>query len=238
MSDSAINMFFNDVQIPDFVKVTNISYSMLPTLDATRDRTLFNERTITVNFEFLFNKMRSLTEINEFTKWLRGNNFEPSKLQLPGDDFYYIAKVTDAVDITGDMKKGGGSIVFTCFEPNRIKDDVTVKFSTSNHVLTYNGNTGTFPIIEITPTVGTSALKISVKNELYENFVQLNGNMPANKKIIINMRTKKITIDDELKLNYMTLDSSFHKLMPGKNTYKIENLSGFSASIIYREEYL
>ena len=238
MLDNAINIFFNDVQIPNFVKVTDISYSMLPNLDASRDRTLFNERTITVSFVFLFNKIRSLAEINKFNEWLRGNNFEPSKLQLPGDDFHYIAKVTSAVDITGDMKSGGGNIVFTCYEPNRLKEDTTETFSINTHVLTYNGNTGTFPIIEITPTVGVSKLKISVKNAVYENFVELNGNMPANKKIVINMRTKKVTVDDVLKLNYMTLDSSFHKLMPGKNTYKIENLSGFSANIIYREEYL
>ena len=73
--DNAINIFFNDVQIPSFVKVTDISYSMLPNLDASRDRTLFNERTITVSFVFLFNKIRSLAEINKFNEWLRGNNF-------------------------------------------------------------------------------------------------------------------------------------------------------------------
>ena len=227
----SVKLFFNDFQLPSYVKVTGIEESLLPVFDDER------YRYIKVNFNIRRYRMLSEEQIKEFSTWLRGNNFEYSKLSLPGrEDSYYMAIVNNSVDITDGLRLGKGTIEFKC-RPNRIQKLINSINFTASQTIDYSGTVSTYPIITLDVVQECEEIKLSFSNDQSTNHIKLVGHFNSGQKIIIDCRKKKLTVDELLKMQILTLDSYFHQLKTGSNKYTL--MSGnCNVSIHWQNEYL
>lgn len=227
----SVKLFFNDLQLPAFVKVTGIEESLLPTFDDE------NYRSIKVNFSVRRYRMLSVEQIEEFSTWLRGNNFEYSKLVLPGrTDSYYMAIVDNSVEITDGLRSGTGTIEFKCYA-NRIEKSINkVTFSTSQ-TINYSGTVETYPTITLDINRECQEIELSFSNAKSTNHIKLVGHFNRGQKVIIDCKKKKVTVDGKLNMQILTLDSYFHQLDFGENRYRL--LSGnCTISVSWQNEFL
>ena len=51
-----------------------------------------------------------------------------------------------------------------------------------------------------------------MKNKQYDNFIRFKHNFLTGDKLVIDMKTKKVTVNDELMMSILTLDSKFHEI--------------------------
>lgn len=227
----SVNLYFNNLQLPSFVGVTGIEESVLPIFDDE------NYRVIKVDFRIRRYKLLTEEQIKSFSMWLRGNNFEYSKLTLPSrENSYYMAIVNNSVDMTNDLRSGSGTIEFKCL-PNRIdKLSHIVKFDTE-HIVSYLGTVKTYPTIDLDVIQECEEIKLSFSNDKSTNYIKLVGHFNQGQKLRIDSKLKKITVNDVLNMQILTLDSYFHQLEPGDNRYKLIN-GNCTISITWRNEYL
>lgn len=227
----SVELFFNEFQLPSFVKVTGIEESLLPTFDDE------NYRSIKVKFSVRRYRMLSVEQIEEFSTWLRGNNFEYSKLVLPGrTDSYYMAIVDNSVEITDGLRSGTGIIEFKCYANRFDRCIGRVTFTTSK-TISYFGTVETYPTITLDISQECQEIELSFSNARSTNHIKLVSHFNRGQKIIIDCKKKKITVDDKLNMQILTLDSYFHQLDLGQNHYRL--LSGnCTISVSWRNEFL
>lgn len=225
-----LSLYFNEKKIPNFIKVNNISIQVLPNQD--------NEKIIKVDF---FIKRRQLIDnylIDEFAEWLKGDDFKPSKLVLPNDqDSYYIAKVNNTVEIDGSITRGDGSIEFLCTLPQRISSIKKSISFTKTESIDYKGNYKSAPLIKFIVLAETQEIKLGFNNSKYRNFIKLVGHFNKSTVIEVDMKRKKVLFNDRLKMTILTLDSFFHYLLPGNNTYILEN-GNCQVEVSYFDEFI
>ena len=94
-----------------------------------------------------------------------------------------------------------------------------------------------YPTIILKITNACSELKLSVSNRKYNNYIRLKHNFLTNDEVIINMKTKKVTVNNIVKMQILTLDSRFHKLTKGENIYTLNN-GNANVKIKYRNRYI
>lgn len=111
-----LSLYFNDVIIPSWLKITDIKEDVTGNLEVTNKITKLKSKIITISYKFKRNKLIEEEKRQELLRWIIGDNFKASKLILPNRaEWFYMAKVTNLGDITGSIKKGQGAIEFTCF---------------------------------------------------------------------------------------------------------------------------
>ena len=209
-----LSLYFNDRQLPSFVRVNNIQVQVLPNED--------NQKKVVVSFYIHRQQLISNDQMDEFATWLKGNDFEPSPLILPNDlTSYYLSKVDNVVDIDGSIARGEGKIEFLCVKSQRISLTPKKQSFTHSSVIQYMGNRKTSPIIRFFILSQTSEIKLNVKNKAHKNFIRLVGHFNEGQCLEVNMATGKVLIDNELKMTILTLDSFFHDLVPGDNQYEL-----------------
>lgn len=227
----SVKLQFNELQLPPFVKVTGIEEVLLPTFDDE------SYRSIKVNFSIRRYRMLSIEQIKEFSTWLRGNNFEYSKLVIPGrQGSYYMAIVNNSVEITDGLRSGNGTIEFKCLA-NRIENAINTVTFTTEQTIDYSGTISTYPTITLDITQECEEIKLSFSNEKSTNYIKLVGHFNIGHQIIIDCKKKKITVNGELKMQILTLDSYFHQLELGNNLYTLIN-GNCNVSIQWKNEFL
>ncbi|MCU7192360.1 distal tail protein Dit [Turicibacter sanguinis] len=211
-----LSLFFNGAQIPDFIKVNNISIQLLPNED--------NQKIIKVDFFVNRRQLIKNAQIDQFASWLKGDNFKPSKLILPNDfSSYYLAKVSNTVEIDGSISRGEGSIEFQCAVPQRISNiENSISFIDSG-VIHYTGTHKSSPLIKFKVLSETSEIKLSFDNDKYHNFIKLVGHFNRDTMIEVDMKSKKVLVNQNLRMAILTLDSFFHDLLPGNNLYTLDS---------------
>lgn len=220
-----LSLFFGDNQIPNFVKVTNISESLIPSFTATKFKTIFSKRIITVDYEVERNKFLTRDEKIEFLNFIKGNNFNNSKLVLPESlDRYYMAKVTNATDITGEIYKGEGFIEFTCFDYREFEATKTIATATNNSLkINYLGTEEVYPTIKINIKSNCSKIKINFSNGSSTSYLEFNSNFKTGDILILEQSTNKLTLNGVDNSTIWHLNSKRNKLSYGLNTYIIES---------------
>lgn len=239
------NIFFNDMQIPDFVIVKSIETQLLPDINnifIKSDRGVkhkkieFGSKVVKIDFsiERGFKSLPDITLIDTLNSWLKGDDWKPSKLVLPNDlDSHYLA-IADKIDpLKPDSIECESSIEFLCVEPDRITTMEKVVAITNTGRFEYTGE-NTKPIIIFKITSQCEELKLSISNKKYKNFIRLKHNFILNDVVKIDMSTKKVTLNDNLKMTILTLDSRFHDIVEGDNIYTLE-LGNAIANIKFNE---
>lgn len=234
-----INLFFNDIQIPDWIMVTSIEQDILPKLEVTKRRSIFHSKIVKINFTVRQKCLLDQYKIDELIRWVRGDNFKESKLVLPNsEDSYYLAKLKSNINsIQNSVITGKGSIEFILFYPNRIEFmENKIPLLNANEI-NYIGTANTYPVIEFDITSECEELKVSIENSEYNNYFRLKHHFNKGQKVIIDMKTKKVTVNNEVKMQIFTLDSRFHMITEGINKYTLK-LGNADVNIIYQHEYL
>ena len=237
-------IMFNDAYIPEWITINRIGYKIFPSfsIDETTEEGGNNKRKSTkiIPIDFSCDRRKLITKGQEieFIKWLRGNNFEYSKLKLPNyPDCYYMAKVKSNIDIEGTLRRARGTIEFLCVG-NRIEEEMNIVSLNSNNIIYYHGTAEVKPKIKIKVLSQVSEIKISIQNSKHNNFIKLVGNFNQNDNIEIDMSKNKITKNGIVDLTVMSLDSYFHKLYPGENTYTISQSSKYNVTLEWQNEFL
>lgn len=232
-----LSLYFNNIRIPDWVKVTNITEDILPTLEATKYKTKLGVKKINIDFKFSRNKLIDSKRKNEFITWLKGNNFKLSKLVLPGrKDFYYMAKVTNFSPINGTIRRGEGSIEFTCFDykeiqTNKIKLNIN---DNSEKNITYDGTEEIYP--DFMFKVISSCNKIKIKSG-DNRFLEFNNNFNKGDILQIIQSTNKVILNNSLNMQIWSLNSKRIKFIPGLNSLKLED-GNVEVTVKWNNKYL
>ncbi|MGL4731252.1 MAG: phage distal tail protein [Clostridium sp.] len=225
----SLSLYFNDVKKPSWVKVSNISTTLLPQN---------GQKNIVVDFFFKKSTLLSIEKIIEFQDWIKGDDFKPSKLVLPNDlNSYYIATVKNTVDLNGANRKGTGKIEFSCSPANRIEFEVQKNTLNNKLDLYYIGNVAVYPTLEVAITSQCEEVVIKFNNSKYSNYIKFVGSFNRGDLISINQNTNKVTLNNKLNFPILTLDSKRHKLVPGYNFYTLHS-GNANVDIIYQNEYL
>lgn len=235
-----LSLYFNNIRIPDWIKVTNISESLIPSFEASRFKTTFKTRVIQVDFSFTRNMNLDKERKFELLEFIKGDNFTPCKLSLPNhNDRYYLAKVTNISDIDGTIRKGSGTITFTCFDYREYEATKTTATSSSGNInLKYNGTEEVYPTIKVNVTSSCSKIKINFSNGTSSSFLEFNDDFRNGDILILEQSTNKLTVNNINKAEIWHLNSKRHKLMPGTtNSYSLVSGSA-TFSIEFNTAYL
>lgn len=229
----AFSIIYNDVPLPNFIHVKNVTTQLLPTKNNR-----LNEKIIKVDFFIRKNGLIEKYTEREFICWLKGDQEEYNKLTLPNDHSSYIlAKVNNTIDIDGRFKKGEGTIEFLCIG-NRVEKEINIANLNINNIIYYPGTAEVKPRLKIKVLSQVSEIKISIKNSKYNNFIKLVGNFNQNDSIEIDMSNNKISKNGIVDSNIMSLDSYFHRLVPGENKYTISENSKCSVILEWQNEFI
>lgn len=208
-----LNLIFNNIRIPKWVKVVDIKEDLLLS-DNKR------ERKIIVDFKFKRNKLIDTEKRFELIDWIKGNNFEESKLILPGRlDFYYIAKVTNLSDISGSIRKGQGSIEFTCYSDyiNTYENKLIINNNLEKKIF-YDG-INVYPYLKI--KIKSACNKIKLTHDL--GFIELNNSFNSGDIIEFNQETFEIRLNNNTNMQILHLLSKRFYLDNNKvNKIKLE----------------
>lgn len=234
-----LSLYFNNRKIPDWIKVTDISESLIPNFEATKFKTTFKKRVISVDISFKRNMNLDKEKKIELLEFIKGNNFNPSKLSLPKqNDKYYLAKVTSISDINGTMRRGSGTITFTCFD-YREYDAQPIIASAFNGLLNinYTGSEDIYPTVIINVKSDCNKIKINFINQITTSYLEFNGKFIKNDILILEQSTNKLTLNGSNNPVIWHLNSKRNKLSHGLNTYKTED-GDIDFSINFNTAYL
>lgn len=213
-------MIFNGVDLSDYFIAYSVSRSVLPEVNlSTQDvpgmdgtRVLgsrLSPRSFTVKFLFRksldrYDVAHDLAEIL-YTEKPKELIIEPGK--------YYMAMVSGSVDLDSLWKAGGGEFEFYCPDPIAYEiDERTVEFTGSGKMAVH-GTYKTYPVIEVSPAVGSSNYQITNANT--GKFVKIDRAFSSASKVVIDMQAQRVTIDGKKADMYVDLDSDFFSVDPG-----------------------
>ena len=239
-------LYYNEKPMPDFVIITKIEEPLIGNITNTvissnygskYKKTQFGTKIVKVycTIKKGFNMLLDINKINELNEWLKGDNWRATKLVLPRRDYYYEAIVNNAPDLESNNYTTSFEIEFLILNP----DKINLRECESNNLkVNYMGTSEeAYPTIIFSITNACSELKLSVSNSKYENYIRLKHNFLTNDQITVNMKTKRVTVNDIVKMQILTLDSRFHKLTKGENIYTLDN-GNANVKIKYRNRYI
>ena len=192
-----LNLIFNNVKVPDWIKVVDIKEDLLASSDKIKK--------ITVDFKFKRNKLIDTEKRVELIDWVKGNNFEKSKLILPGRlDFYYMAKA-ELSDITGSIRRGEGSIEFICYGSyiNSYENKLILN-NNNEKAIVYYGDVEVYPKLKI--KVKSACSKIKIVHDL--GFIELNNSFNAGNIIEFNQYTFNLKLNNNTNMQILHLSST------------------------------
>lgn len=259
----SVNLIFNGVRVPEYIKITKVDTQVLPSsnLIQTNNISTHNRyknkveknRVVNAEFKIIDNALVLEDEkLREFYRWLRGNDFKESKLEIPSlyKNSYYMAVVENEVEISKDGTTKSGSIVFNCINPYRYSKDISetsTPISNRRKKLTvgYRGDIANSPKITIKVLNECEEIKINFKSAKKINCMKLIGKFTKNDVITIDCNTNKVYLNNNLNMQILTLDSRFHKLDEGDNEYEVlvspkliaDTQSYLTLSVQYNEIY-
>ncbi|MFG3611447.1 distal tail protein Dit [Rummeliibacillus stabekisii] len=129
-----MGIVFNEIMMPDFVRVTAIKHSILPPITQTLETVggragsydygnTIGNREIKVSIDIVEAEPNTLPSLlSQLATWLYYD--EPKELIL-GDNpnKYYFAKITGDTDVSEEFILGSGEITFICSDPYIYGDD-------------------------------------------------------------------------------------------------------------------
>lgn len=219
-----LDLYFNDVRIPSWISVTNITESILPSLTVTEESTELKEIEFKINFRFKKNQLIDIKKKQEFVYWLKGDNFNNSKLILPGrSQYYYMAKVKDISDINGTIKKGTGTITFIAYKGEMVENiQNNIVFNSGEKKILYDGDIEVYPVLTFKVVSSCNSINLEYKkDDIVSNIIINNRNFIAGDILVLNQATNKLTINNSIDMSLWSLRSRRHTLTSGINKYKI-----------------
>lgn len=191
-----LNLIFNNIRIPDWIKVVDIKEDLLSSDNKTKK--------IKVDFKFKRNKLIDAEKRIELIDWIKGDDFKESKLILPDRlNFYYMAKA-ELSDITGSIRRGEGSIEFTCYGSYINTYENKLILNNNTEKLIYYGDVEAYPTLKI--KVKSACSKIKIIHDL--GFIELNNSFNAGNVIEFNQDTFNLKLNNNTNMQILHLSST------------------------------
>jgi predicted phage tail component-like protein len=183
---------------------------------------------IDVEFVVIGDELRD--NIRDIADWLDAE--KPEALICSDEpDKTDFAILDGETDLDEQLKAGFGTLTFICPDPYSIAASRTVNLVAGSNTVTYNGTAPTYPKVTATFTTAQTSFEISNGKEK----VKINASLATTSKLVVDFNTGKITINDTLNLQTLTLDSDFFPLKKGSQTLTVS--AGANVSLTYNERF-
>lgn len=237
-------IYFNNIPLPSFILLKSIKVQILPNMNNITletefgqklQKTTFGTKIIQLQVSFLKDDtLPKFQQQQELLEWIKGNDWKESKLILPDNsEVYYMAICNNLLELENTEVESITNIEFLICNPCRISNVEYISYGTIN----YLANVETYSRLELKVKNACEEIKINFKNNKFDNYIRLRHNFLSNDIIVIDFETKKIKVNDEVKMQILTLDSKFHKIIKGENIYSLERGS-CDLKVYYREKYI
>jgi predicted phage tail component-like protein len=144
-------------------------------------------------------------------------------------DFAILDGETDLDEI---VKVGFGTINFICPDPySQGNTIVTKNLVAGSNSVTYNGTAPVYPTMTVTFTASVTSFEISNGTKK----MHIDASMGTTSTLVIDCNTGKITINNVLNLQTITLDSDFFPLVKGTQTLTVSAYANVTLS--YKERF-
>lgn len=229
---------YDDEIIPDFITVTSVKVQILPDIENRFIRAPraigvidtghnYGTKIIRIGFLIRDKNIGAIDKSEAIAMWLKAYNLKARRLILPShSDSYFLAKPNNSIELDDGVNIFKGELEFICIDPFRTEiyeTNVNYNLQSENKVnVYYTGSAITTPKLEIDVVSSCKNIKIRFKNDMYDNYINLQGTFNPGDKIKIDLNTLKIYRNDILDMKIWGLDSKKHKLYLGVNTYTIE----------------
>ena len=243
---------FNNVELPDFVKVTGRSISVLPPVSTQSssvpnrigqvfNRSILEPREYTFDIKVLLNDKELDEQADILQKWLIGNEFKPSKLMFKErPDRYINAVITGNTDLTDLFFLGEGQITFRADNPLWYKENTQTTSGTGSVTVSYSGTVTTSPVIEI--TLEKNCKRVEVVNSAVSNkVISLSADFKTGQKLVIDCNRRLVTLNGTVNMNLLNLSTDWFFIMPNLSnvlTVKLDSAASTASlkvtnSVIY-----
>lgn len=243
---------FNNLDMPDFLKVKAVNTSALPEINnsfksvaggwgSLDTGTTIGGKKIEIEFTIVVPKDKSLLEMQrDLSYWLMGDSFKLSPLVISDEcQLEYMAKVNNQVDITDQTFTGEGKIEFIVPKGVAVNRNIIYGANESGNkiIVDYLGTAPTYPVFEFTPDSDykNTTFRISHVNT-GETFI-LKGDFKAGETIIIDCNKKLVKKGGVLSLDMIDLESDWLKLKGRRMNEFTYSLNG-KCVMSYKETWM
>lgn len=220
---------FNGVDCPDFLKVTSVGISALPSLEmnlqtiagkyGVLDRgTTIGAKVFTVEV-MLVDRNKSIFQMaSELGHFLKGDKWKLSELRFKEvEGKYLMAKVQNSVDINDLQVAGSGTIEFVVPHPVYIDDEETVVTSSATSFTVNNkGTHEVLPVFKL--TMLKNATNVEITNQTTGKYFRMVCPLMTGNVLEFDMNKKSIKINGETDMTTFTIISDWLELVEGNNT--------------------
>lgn len=235
-------VMFNNKELPEFIKVTGRSTSILPPINVNYKESSARQ----VGGIFLYSKLQpkqfklDLTVIPDlhhslddmldiFAEWLRGNDFKPSELSfIEQPERHVLAVVDGSTDITDLFVAGTGSISFSAVNPLKYLNQQLNQTVTSPTTVNYEGTVEQGINCVFTLSKACSRIELAVNDRK----VILTGSFKKGSVITIDSDRKVVKVDGIVNMKVLALESNWLQLKAGTNSISVKLDNAASAEKI------
>lgn len=224
---------FNGVEIPQFVKVTGISFPALADI-SVRETEIprgYGNLDNGVKFGGKAFKLSTVLVIPEGSDihgmaddlkgWLRGNDWKPSALTFgEQSDKYVLARVSNAVDIEDLFLYGETDIEFYAANPTKYAVAQTVVNSVSGSATVPYTGLETAPT-DISITIAADCTNLTLTHTPSYLTLILLGNFKLGQVVSINSVSKVVKVGSAVSMGLLDFRSRWIKLSSGSNVIKL-----------------
>lgn len=224
--------------------VMNVTESILPPVESKLIKVTNRHGAYQSGFQFdtkeiqvdYFVKGTSLTDIRQkmraIGEWLFSTN-EEELFFNDETNKKYKARVVGNTEIEQTHYHSQGTITFECSSPFAT-GSLKSQSITSGTAFTVTGNFKTKPKLTFT----FSATSTEIKFTLGADYIRLIDNFAIGDVVIVDCETGKVTVNNQVRMNILDLNSHFYDLNVGSNTISIAPLSKGTLNLQYTEKFL
>ena len=195
-----------------------------------RKKRIVKQRTFTVpvllhDLDMNYNELKE-----DLAAWLIHDEPKPLIFDDEPNRIYY-AVVDGAFNPEDIVTFGKGTIPFVC--PNPYKYGFEESIILGNFPIRNEGTVETSPIFSVKFIAGASEFIFTHQNG---KFVRIIYNFSVNDLLVVDMDKRKITINNNVKMTTLDLNSNWFSLNPGKNEIIVS--SGAKTTITFKPKWL
>lgn len=240
---------FNNKPLPSWVRVTGITFPVLPELEH-REYAMprrygnidsgveIGGKTFSIDVTLLLDEENIHDKTQELKDWLKGSGWRNmSKLVFEeSPDHYYLARVVSSVDVDDLFLYGEGSIEFRSSDGLRYSNtQSTHNFSGQSATVDYSGQ-------EVAPVIFTVEFNeplsdLTITHEQTDKAIVLAGNFQSGQKVVIDNNLKTVRLNGSIAMNLLTFESRWLYLYEGTNTFTIQSGGQSDLNIDVKMEY-
>lgn len=224
---------FNKKDLPDFIRVTGISFPVLPEIDFKEtaiprrygnldNGVNFGGKPITLTIMLVKDKVKNIhNQSDELKLWLKGDSWKPSQLTFDEQPKQYIlARAINNVEIDDLFIHGTGSIEFYASDPT--KYDIAAYNVSSDNGAVNIPYTGTEEAATVTTiTVKEACSNLNIKHTQSGRNIRLIGAFKAGSKVLVDSDKKVVKVDGTVTMKLLAFESRWIYLTEGANTITV-----------------